>query len=88
MRAILFAGVLLLGGCAGTVPIAELQRQAMLTGDWSAVEQRERRLARRAERNGPNCGSGFVSYCVATGGDGRCSCVAGHSLRDLFSSRR
>lgn len=88
MRAILLAVIMILGGCAASVPMAELERQAMLTGDWSAVEKRERQLARRAERNGPGCGRGFVSYCVDTGGYDRCTCITGQNLRDMFSSRR
>lgn len=88
MRAIVLMGALLLSGCAVSVPMAELERQAMLTGDWSAVERRERQMARRAERNGPSCGRGMISYCVITGGDDRCTCIPGQSLRDVFSSRR
>lgn len=88
MRAIVLAGLLLLGGCAAQVPMAELEQQAMLTGDWSAVEKRERQIARRAERNGPDCGHGLVSYCVENGGHDRCSCITGQNLRDMFSSRR
>jgi len=81
-------GALLLSGCATSVPMAELERQAMLTGDWSAVERREQQMARRAERYGPSCGRGMVSYCVSTGAYDRCTCITGQSLRDVFSSRR
>lgn len=88
MRAIMLAGIVLLTGCAASVPMAELEQQAMLTGDWSAVEKRERQMARRAERYGPSCGYGFVSYCIDSGGHDRCTCIAGQNLRDLFSSRR
>ena len=88
MRAILLAVVMCLGGCAAAVPTAELERQAMLTGDWSAVEKRERQQARRAARSGPSCGRGLVSYCVETGGYDRCTCITGQNLRELFSSRR
>lgn len=88
MRAIALAAVILLSGCAAYIPTAQLERQAMLTGDWSAVERRERQTARRAARNGPDCGRGFVSYCVDTGGRERCTCMTGQNLRDLFSSRR
>lgn len=88
MRAIMLAGIVLLCGCATSLPMAQLEQQAMLTGDWSAVEKRERLKARRAERNGPSCGRGFVSYCVVTGGHDRCTCITGQSLRTVFSSRR
>ena len=88
MRAIMVAGLVLLGGCAAQVPMAELEQQAMLTGDWSAVEKRERQIARRAARNAEDCGRGMVSYCVDTGGHERCSCITGQNLRDMFSSRR
>ena len=44
-----FYGILLLpflGGC-GTTSMQELQDEAMLTGDWSKVEQREKRDAKK-----------------------------------------
>ena len=88
MRATVLVGLLLLGGCAAQVPIAELEQQAMLTGDWSAVEKRERQIARRAERNATGCGRGMVSYCVDSGGRDRCSCITGQNLRSMFSNRR
>lgn len=88
MRAIILTGVLLLSGCAASLPMAELERQAMMTGDWSEVERRERQIARREARNAPDCGNGFVSYCVDTAGDDRCTCISGKSLRDLFAGYR
>lgn len=88
MRAIVLAGLVLLCGCAAQVPMAELEQQAMLTGDWSAVEKREQQIARRAERRAASCGRGLVSYCVDTGGHDRCSCITGQNLRNMFSSRR
>lgn len=88
MKAILLTGALLLSACAAPVPMAELEAQAMLTSDWTAVERRERQMARRAERVAQNCGPGFVNYCVNFGSDDRCACVAGQALTDVFSSRR
>lgn len=81
-------GILLLGGCAAAVPLAELERQAMLTGDWSAVERRERQMARRVEVRGPFCAHGFVRYCVDAGSRDRCTCITEQRLRDMFSRRR
>ena len=88
MRALLLAAVLLLNACAATVPMAELERQAMLTGDWSAVERRERRQARRADRYGPSCGPGRLSYCERSGSRDRCACVDGRNVWNRFNSRR
>ena len=42
--------VVVLGGCGSYSTLEELEQEAMLTGDWSRVEQRERILAKRAMR--------------------------------------
>ncbi|MCH7538407.1 MAG: hypothetical protein IID57_11200, partial [Proteobacteria bacterium] len=39
--------LLMLGGCAVVPTLEDLEDQALLTGDWSQVENRERTIARR-----------------------------------------
>lgn len=86
MRTMVLAGVLLLSGCAAYVPLAELERQAMLSGDWSEVERRERALARRTARNGPDCPIGMISYCEGITSGMRCQCVqGGGSIADILA---
>lgn len=77
----------LLAGCGTTVPLAELERHALLTGDWSAVEAREQQIARRAARRGPKCPGGQVGYCESSFGHERCACVDSSVLADVFAWR-
>ena len=65
----------LLAGCGSFTPMEELERQAFLTGDWSAVEKRERLLERRKARRGAICPDGQVAVCDKFAGESRCSCV-------------
>ncbi len=77
MKGIAISGLLLLlGGCASFASLEELEAQAMLTGDWSAVERRERIIARREAQDAVQCPSG----AVGAHGDG--------SLRTLHSFLR
>ena len=65
--------------------LEQLEEEAMVTGDWSQVEKRERIIARRAARKGPKCPSGTVSVCNADYGRNRCSCVNQEGVRDLLA---
>lgn len=86
MRVWLILGAMLIAGCGSFVTMEELQEQALLTGDWSAVEQREKVLARRAERRGPSCRNGQVAYCEIRMGDKVCRCLDRDTLADVFAS--
>ena len=52
-----------LAGCTVRPTLEELETQALLKGDWAAVESRERSLARRQARQGPSCPTGYIAYC-------------------------
>jgi hypothetical protein len=46
----------------------QLVDEALITGDWSEIEQREAALSRRqAREQSIQCGSGEVGYCKASG---------------------
>ena len=81
-------GVLVLGvlaGCSSYQTLEELEQEALVTGDWSAVEQRERILARRAARHGLVCPAGSVSYCETWAGlKGKCACVPDDAVAGLL----
>jgi hypothetical protein len=74
-----YIGILILlfslAGCAGASSLQELKDQAMLTGDWSAVEKREKIIARRKALQGPSCPSGTVALCQSYIGEKRCVCA-------------
>jgi starvation-inducible outer membrane lipoprotein len=76
--------VLTLGACVSVPTLEELEHQAMLTGDWSAVEARERRIAHRSARQGPGCPSGTVAYCEQQVSSERCTCVDHSALSAIF----
>lgn len=88
MKTIVVVILLFLGGCSTIVPMSELERQAMLTGDWSDVERRERILQRRAERHGPDCGVGKVSYCKDTATSRRCKCLNDIAIQEILAYGR
>ena len=75
MRGIIVATLLVLGGCSGYQTLEQLEEQALVSGDWSAVEKREELIARRAQRNGPKCSKGFTAYCETGVFETRCTCV-------------
>ena len=76
----------LLGGCGTYQTLEELEQQAYLTGDWSAVEQRERIIAKRRQQTGLMCPSGKTRYCERWGATERCACMNRDSLRDMLNS--
>lgn len=78
----------LLGGCGTYHTLEELEREAMLTGDWSRVEQRERILARHSLRTQNSCPSGYVKYCENRGVRERCGCIDSEASQRLLISLR
>lgn len=84
MKGILLFSLILLGGCESLIPLERLEEQALLTGDWSAVEQRERIIAKRKARSHPSCPPGSMAYCEAGIGKQRCSCVNAEVVRSFL----
>jgi hypothetical protein len=82
MRIIVAIALGLLAGCTSGPTLEELEAQAFATGDWTAVEKRERRLQRRNERFGIQCPEDFVKFCESSAGLDRCACL---SRRDAYS---
>lgn len=72
--------LVLLSACGSVKTLEQLEAEAMLSGDWAAVEMRERTLARRAARRGPACPYGQVSVCDMSFGTSRCTCVDSERL--------
>lgn len=87
MKGATFLVLILLSGCGGFTTLEQLEAQALLSGDWSAVEQRERIIARREARNYNPCAAGTVAVCQSGVSDERCSCVKSEALHSLIFSR-
>ena len=76
---------LLLSGCGSFTSLAELEAEALRTGDWSAVETRERQIARRNLHSTLQCPPGEIGYCVNNFGDIRCTCIDQGRLNAFLS---
>jgi len=88
MKWILCLGMLALGSaCAPMKTLEELEAEALRTGDWTLVEQRERLIEKRNARRPPSCPSGQVSYCEKNIGILECQCVSKSIMSSVFVSR-
>ena len=66
---------LMVVSCATRRPLAELEAEAMETGDWSAVERYkyiDYKMGRISEDQ--VCKNGYVLYCDANGENVECTC--------------
>lgn len=73
---IILLSLAILTGCVSRPSIQELEAQALQSGDWTAVEARERSLARR---HGPGsadaCPRGQALVCNDRFDEPRCYCA-------------
>jgi hypothetical protein len=88
MKLLLLLGVFFLTGCVSMPTLEELEEQASLSGDWSAVEKREKLIAKRELLRGPQCPAGRTAYCEQRLGQKRCGCISNSEMRALLSWRR
>ncbi len=88
MKALLLLAVIFLTGCVSMPTFEELEAQAFLSGDWSAVEKREKLIAKRDLLRGPQCPAGTMAYCEQRYSKKRCGCVSNSEMRALLSWRR
>ena len=86
----IFVVALTLTACAPYMTLEELEDQAMLTGDWSAVETRERQLQHKAKREAQRrmqCPAGQSVVCLDRFGSTTCGCADRHEIWSVFSRR-
>lgn len=84
MKGIIILMLALLVGCAEVTTLEDLELAAMQSGDWSAVERRERAVARRAQRSRTDCPSGSIPVCEQRPGETRCHCTSQDDVRAIF----
>ncbi len=80
-----FVGIMalcLLVGCSARPTVDELEAEALGTGDWSAVEKRQR-MDRRMGLVDPShqCPNGEVLLCSKKGENENCECVSSDIIR-------
>lgn len=87
MKGMALMVLLLLGGCGTYTSLEQLEATAMLTGNWSEVEKRERIIQKRKLRAGPKCPIGMISVCQSGAALNRCACVKSDIVRSLLGGR-
>jgi hypothetical protein len=85
MKVLVLLGVLILTGCISAPTLEQLETQAFLTGDWSAVERRQRTIAKRAALRTIQCPAGYIAVCKKQIGEDRCGCINDAQMRALLS---
>lgn len=86
VKGALIVTLMLLAGCTGFTPMEDLERQALLSGDWSEVERRERILARRNPTAYLNCPDDTTAICRDDFGSARCGCLKNEDVRAFLSN--
>jgi hypothetical protein len=87
MKHLLIFGLILLAGCAVGPTMEELEAEAMQTGDWTKVEDRELLEAQRMGRARAECPKGYAILCKteADVGSENCKCVSRETHRAIFN---
>ena len=77
MKILIVVALCLLAGCAARTPLAELEEEALMTGDWSAVEKHKKmdRKMNRVQLE-PECPHGHTLTCHTKGAREVCGCVS------------
>lgn len=88
MKSIVVAAFFFLAGCSSFVSLEQLEAEALVSGDWSQVEQRERLIERRKLRSFLACPPGSIGYCEADAGAERCSCVDADTMSAYLGGGR
>ena len=86
MKGIMVLAVMLLAGCANYQSLEQLEAHALVSGDWSKVEQRERIIAKRNQRDANQCPRRLTRYCNLDFSRERCACVNRDQLRSLLNA--
>ena len=77
-RVMVLLAFLAMGACADTRTLEELEQEAMVTGDWSAVERREKKMAEKQARRDAGCRTTETLVCETLASTSRCYCVSKH----------
>jgi hypothetical protein len=68
---------LIVASCATRRPLAELEAEAIETGDWSAVEQYKYMEYKMGKITDDQvCKNGYVLHCQARGKNVECTCAS------------
>ncbi len=77
-RVLLLLAFLAMGACADKRTLEDLEKEAMETGDWSAVERREKKMAEKEARRAAGCRTTETLICETLADVQRCYCITKH----------
>lgn len=80
MRMMVLFLLIVLVGCIARPSLEQLEDEAMVSGDWSAVEKREQSSIRLNPVNDRSCPNGRAMVCVKNGMHEECECVNSRSI--------
>jgi len=86
MKGVSILALCLLAGCTVGPTLEQLERQALVTGDWSAVERREALIARRSMNMNISCPAGYIGFCEPYRASKPCSCVPQRMIYTLLGN--
>ena len=75
MKVLSLMSLCLLVGYASKPSLEELEAEVSITGDWSAVENRERMNRRMGVQDERQCETGYMLMCNKRSAKEICSCV-------------
>ena len=70
-----FCALSVAAGCSSRPTLEDLEDQAIVTGDWEAVEHREERTKEWLEKSAPHCTGSARKVCVEEQTGIECYCV-------------
>ena len=86
MKGLLLAlSMLFLAACADFQTLEELEFAALQSGDWTAVERREKSIARRKANRGYQCPGDTIAICEQRAGANRCSCSSSDRIGEILA---
>lgn len=85
MKGMIILVLLFLAGCSAYVPLEQLEAEALVSGDWSRVEQRQHAIQRRNLRSSMACPPGTTGYCEKRTGAERCGCMDSELISSYMS---
>lgn len=75
MKSIVIVSLLLLAACGNRPTLEQLEDEALVSGDWSKVEARERDDLHDQRQSAVRCPSGQIASCKTHLSPDNCRCV-------------
>ncbi len=75
MNIVILVMLVIVVGCAQRPTLDQLEDEALVTGEWTAVERREEIIKKRLEATAPGCPVGLSKDCLEELSGIQCYCI-------------